>query len=140
LRASLERWRSLVENVPGIINNIAPDGTVLFVNRVKVLESVEKVTGSNIYDLVPDADRGWVRAKIEGVFQTGHPDEYEVRFPYPNGDGAVLYSTQVAPVWRDGKVESVLLINTDITERRMAEDALRASESRFRAMNDASPF
>lgn len=139
LYESQERWQSLVTNLPGIITHINHKYTVLFINRVRVAESVDQVIGNQIFDVIPEQYRDMVKEKLDGVFQSGKPDIFEIAVSITDSE-IVWYSTQIAPVWRDEKVESLILISTDVTERRTAEESLRASESRFRAMNDASPF
>jgi PAS domain S-box-containing protein len=139
LRESRERWRSLVENLPGTITHINPDGNILFVNHVTLFDSVDEAIGRSIYEVIPPEYQDMVHHKIEQVFKNGMPQSYEMSAVATDGE-ALWFSTQAAPIWDRGRIESVLLISNDITEKKMADDALRASESRFRAMNDASPF
>jgi PAS domain S-box-containing protein len=44
-----------------------------------------------------------------------------------------------APVMIDGQVMAAVAVNTDVTDRRRTEQALRESESRFREIADAAP-
>ncbi|MEO7189369.1 MAG: PAS domain S-box protein [Sphingomicrobium sp.] len=54
--------------------------------------------------------------------------------------GAVAIQTEYVP-WRDssGAVRGVLILVTDVTEQRSAEQALRESEERFRRIADSAP-
>jgi two-component system CheB/CheR fusion protein len=71
---------------------------------------------------------------LEGVFSTLQPVEHEMR----SSDGRD-YIVRVHP-YRTGydRVEGLVLTFFDISRRRMAEDALRESEERFRAFVTAS--
>ncbi|MEO8610264.1 MAG: PAS domain-containing protein [Chloroflexota bacterium] len=139
LRESRERWQSLVENLPGTITLINRDSRVLFINHVILKDSVEDVIGTPIYDVIPPEQKEMVQDRIARVLKTGMPQSYDLSVVAPSGQ-KLWFSTQIAPVWDKGQVESMLFISDDITERKMADEALRTSENRFRAMNDASPF
>lgn len=50
----------------------------------------------------------------------------------------VIYNS--APLWRDGKINGLVVIFRDVTEQKRAQQALQESEARFRAIADVTPI
>ncbi len=138
LRESEERWRSLAENVPDIIMTVDADGKILFINRTVPGLAVESVIGTNLSDYVPPEHHDTQRRALERVFETGEPQSYEIAGAGPHG-GTSWYFSRIGPVARGDKVVAAILITTDVTEERRAEEALRASEDRYRTLVEAAP-
>ena len=89
-----------------------------------------------------DAPRLW--AAIEAAIQPGRPRPYDVQYRITRPDGAVrwLEARGIASFEGEGesaRVSSFVGTVADVTERRIAEELLRADEARFRLMADASP-
>jgi PAS domain S-box-containing protein len=139
LRASEERWRSLVQNSPDVIMNVARDGTLVLINRtLSGFPPPEQMVGASVYEFIPPQDHDTMRGALERAFQTGEPDSFEIAGSGPRRTIS-YYACRLAPVEYDGQVASVNLIATDITERKRAEQALRESEERFRRLSEATP-
>jgi PAS domain S-box-containing protein len=70
----------------------------------------------------------------------GIADAFEQRFRRADGAIALLW-IESSPLYdAQGRYEGLLGIVTDITQRRQTEEALRASEARYRLMFDNSPL
>jgi PAS domain S-box-containing protein len=69
------------------------------------------------------------------VFLTGQGIDDETEFTPPQGS-ARTYEYCLRPVFQDGVVKHVVGSTRDITNRKLAEEPLRASEARFRALFD----
>ena len=128
------RWRSVVENVPETILTISRDRRIDFINRTQDALEPELVVGRHYSEFVPESERPRVASHIESVFQTGQPTSYETQAHQPDGKLLGLYSCQVGPIWHEEQVESVVIIASNITERRQLDEELRHSRAQLRRL------
>lgn len=89
--------------------------------------------------IYPD-DRGPVGAAFEAYIRGEAPAfQLEYRIRRPDGTIRWICDECTRTVDESGEVRWVSGIAKDITERKLADDALRESEERFRLMADAAP-
>ncbi len=50
-----------------------------------------------------------------------------------------VWDVTYAPLWSEGRIEGVIGVNTDVTDRRRTEQALEASELRYRSLVEELP-
>ncbi len=134
LEQSEAKWRSLVENAPDIIMLADLDGTIRFINRGTPLAS--QSIGRSVYDYVEEDYKQVLRNALAAVASTGKPQRFEVHGQTEGGSGTVWYATRLGPVWRSGRVESVVLIATDVSERKSAEERLQRERHLLRRSLD----
>ena len=134
LRESEGKWRSLAKNAPNLITIVDPDGNIQFINRSA---TGKEAIGTSIYEYIQPEYYDIVKRTIKRVSDTGEPGSYEVRAV--NQQGALSwFETQVGPISQGEKTVSMLLISTDISERKQSEQKLRESEEHFRTFAEQS--
>jgi PAS domain S-box-containing protein len=130
LEQSVEFRRRVVENLPDYVALVDRELRMVWVNRVAPGLRVEDVLGARVDAYMAPERVGEVKAAIQAAFDSGNVGNYEIE-GYRDGKTTAWYATRVVPVMSDHKVEHVLLITADITERRRAAQALRETEEQL---------
>ena len=134
------RFETLLEVLPDPVV-IHQDGHPVFVNRAAIelygAQSAEEMYASPIIERVGPASRQFVAARVTQMLSRGEPvplaEERHLKFDGTPFDVEVV----AARVTYDGR-PAVEVVARDITARKEAERALRASEARVRAVFDQS--
>lgn len=97
------------------------------------------VTGQLLNQMIHPEDRQQRQDVLRRSVQNGDEARMEYRLVRP--DGSVRWISSYGRPLSDerGAVRGVIGIAIDITDKKLAELALRVSESRFRGLSDASP-
>ena len=135
LRESEERYRSLFEDVPVGVYRISLSGEIVHCNRAVVellgYPNRKRLLGTDSGELYSEKEdlEAW---KTMMQFE-GRVVNFEVRIR--RFDGSRVWARSHATAIREGgKVVGYRGTVEDITDRKLAEDALRTSEERFRSL------
>lgn len=132
------KWRTLAQNVPDFLAMVDREGRFLWLNRVVEGLDLEAVRKQTIYDFMGKRDQGKARRALKAVFATGKLQSYDVDSIGDRGRRA-WYTTRVGAIKAGRRVVAAILIATDITPRRRAEERLLAAEARLRVLFSRIP-
>lgn len=116
---SEEKLTSINENSPDLISMVDRDLKVVYINRVLEGFTLESVLGSSVMEYVPEAYRDKYRHYIQKAFN-GERQEFEM-VSYGRNHDSAWYSVRMSPVFQEDGIDNLLIISTDITERKKTE-------------------
>ena len=138
LKESEQRHRSLVERVQDMIVTIDAETGVLtsvndFAEEVLGYRKEELLKGNSFLEFLHPDDRERVASAFGEQLQKGKGPSIPP-FRISKKDGNLIYVEERGIILRDdeGKPSSYLSVMRDITERMEADEALRASEEKYR--------
>ncbi len=140
LRQSEARYRSLIEDTPVLLCRFQPGGVHEFVNtsyaRTFGLKP-EDLIGRSFMEFVPEDQRTNVIARIESLSLESPVNTQDNIVVHPSGEANWYRWTNRLLIDETGK-KVYQSVGENITERKRAEEALRRSEARFRAIVENS--
>ncbi|HUU29281.1 MAG TPA: PAS domain S-box protein [archaeon] len=134
LRESEERYRTLVETMNEGLARMDENGKLTFVNKAvfNVMGySREDILGRGILDFLDETNAKIFLEQFEKR-EKGEASPYEL-LAYGKDKRKIYVKVSPRPVFDDqGEFRGSVVVLTDITERKLAEKALRESEERYR--------
>jgi PAS domain S-box-containing protein len=139
LRESEERYRTLFET--------APDGVGVFDTRMNVVmanrRAVEmygynnsaEMIGLSAFDMIAPQHRARARENVKRILETGGMPPFESIGVKKDGTQFAVESSATLIRDSQGEPVAILGVTRNITERKQAEEQLRASEEQLRALS-----
>ena len=114
---------ALLNDLPDLLLTIDQD---LIVTHTNCMEDYESILGKNVLDLVPEESRAQYTMHLFAAFN-GARQEFELP-GYDDNFQKVWYNINMLGIRVGEAIESLLIISTNITERKRGEEKRKESE------------
>jgi two-component system, cell cycle sensor histidine kinase and response regulator CckA len=140
--SSKRQFRALVANLPTAIGLIAADGTIAYdspaLSRILGYE-IDELTGTCAFDLVHPDDRELVVAAVRRSIEVpGGTGFVEHRCRHKEGHWVVMRSSAQCHLG-DPDVRAIVVNSRDVTDQKLAEDALVSRERQLDTLTRNGP-
>jgi PAS domain S-box-containing protein len=138
LREAARKERAVTENASDMIMSISEDMSILTVNpacKAVLGYEVEELSGLRLAVILPESEKSKIISRLEDIRKTGENSDFESCLKKKDGkEIVVLCSTHFSE-----EENSYFCVLHDITFRKRAEELLRFSEARVRALIEKVP-
>jgi len=144
LEDSESRLKSMIDQTPSPTLVLMGDNLVIEQINKHMLEMIgrnEDVIGTPLIDVLPELKDQYVWTQVQNVYNKGIPfDQSEVLVTHSR-NGVVqdfYYNLAYRPLVENGQTTGMIQVAIDVTEQVTSRQKLEESESRFRALVNAS--
>lgn len=130
------KYRELTENLPDIIMTIDRNLRITYANKTLNGQKTEQIIGKKIHELDSNKNlHSKALEQINNVFEKGETIVYEQHI---NNFPEVFLKISLNPIKVGKKIQKILYIISDITEKKITEEALKKSQSNLSAVIENS--
>jgi diguanylate cyclase (GGDEF)-like protein/PAS domain S-box-containing protein len=135
------RFRALIEKSSDGIALVGPNAVIIYASpsTERILGfSADEFTGMNAFDLIhPDDQQTAAQTMASVLTQPGSTQISVRRFRRKDGAWCWLEST-ITNLLREPAIRAIVVNYRDVTERRLADEALKSSEERLRSIQESA--
>lgn len=139
LAETIKQLEAASDTIPALISYVGSDFRYRMCNRAYsewfILPRSE-VVGKTVREVLGDPMWQVIGPHMEAAM-AGEKQEFEIDANYLHGGRRWIHVRYTPHLADDGTVEGVVVMVTDVTSRHEAEDRLRKSEERYRALFDS---
>ncbi len=128
---------ALIDANPEVVLLLDSEGVQLAANAAAASRfgsPRDELIGRSAFDFLPPGLAASRKAHLDEVFRTGRAVRFE-----DTRDGRVIESYVNPVIEADGHVSSAAIVGIDVTERKRAEESLRASQKYLQTIFDTEP-
>ena len=140
IKTEQQKYQNVVENIGEGLFVTDKIGNITYVNPKAERMSgykAEELIGIHFTAIVPKEIQKIVLPGIQKMLKGGSISGIESKFLKKDGTQIFIEIT-ITPEMKDGKIEGILGVIRDITERKHSEDALRESEEKYSTLVEMS--
>ncbi|MGE5430418.1 MAG: PAS domain S-box protein [Syntrophomonadaceae bacterium] len=146
LQQSNRKWEAVIAASPDGIGMISPDGKIQLISEKLVamhgypVEGMEEFLGSSIFDYIDPSDHELLIDNTQRLLAGEKGDEITEYLALRKDKSRFNIDVNTRVLYdSDGKPQSILYVERDITKRKQDEEALLLSSQKLEAIISASP-
>lgn len=137
LRESAERHRDLLDSANDLVQSVAPDGSILYVNRAwheTLGYSEDELDALSIFDVIHPDSQAHCRAILDRLTEEACSERVEATFVTKDRE-EIIVEGNLNCRFKDGVPVATRGIFRDVTQRVRAEEALRQRVTQLATLN-----
>ncbi len=127
-----QRLKFINEHSPDLLITVDTQFRITYVNHTRSGFRYDQSVGASLLDYVAPEFREQFSSHL-GMAIRGIPQDFEMP-GFANDFHLVWYSVRISPITKKDTPDSLLIVSTNITDNKLAEEKTAESEKRFRTL------